>query len=76
MNRCYVRDVAAELARIESIDELVIMGGRYDILSEVPVPTPKASSASSMIRSVEGIGNLETLTYLDFAKQTCNWGTR
>jgi hypothetical protein len=64
-------------AKIESIDELVITGGRYDILAEVAVPTPKTWPASSMTRSDQsrGSGTWRVLTYLDLVKQTHDWGT-
>lgn len=73
----HVQRVADELAKIEAIDYLVITGGRYDILAEVFSADAEGflSVVNDQIRPVEGIRNLETLTYLDLVKQTYNWGT-
>ncbi len=73
----HVRDVADVLAKIEAVDYLVITAGRYDIIVEVFSTDPDEflTIINSQIRPVEGIKNLEILTYLDLVKQTYNWGT-
>ncbi len=72
-----VRDVAAELSKIDAVDYLVITAGRYDILVEL-FNTDAAEFVNVVndeVRPVEGIRNLEILSYLDLVKQTYNWGT-
>jgi Lrp/AsnC family transcriptional regulator for asnA, asnC and gidA len=73
----HVRDIAAELAKIEAIDYVVVTAGRYDILAEVfcADATEFLGVINDLIRPIAGISNLEILTYLDLVKQTYNWGT-
>ncbi len=73
----HVRDIAAELAKIEAIDYVVVTAGRYDILAEVfcADATEFLGVINDQIRPIAGISNLEILTYLDLVKQTYNWGT-
>ncbi|MCP3998415.1 MAG: Lrp/AsnC family transcriptional regulator [bacterium] len=73
----HVREVADVLAKIDAVDYLVITAGRYDIIVEVFSTDPDEflTIINSQIRPVEGIKNLEILTYLDLVKQTYNWGT-
>jgi len=72
-----VRDVAKVLADIEAVDYLVITAGRYEILAEVfsTDATEFLKVVNEQIRCVEGVRDLEILTYLDLVKQTYNWGT-
>jgi Lrp/AsnC family transcriptional regulator for asnA, asnC and gidA len=73
----HVRTVADQLAKIESIDYVVITGGRYDVLAEVFCSDAEGFLAvvNDEIRPIPGIKNIETLTYLDLVKQSYNWGT-
>jgi Lrp/AsnC family transcriptional regulator for asnA, asnC and gidA len=73
----HVRDVAAELAKIENIDYVVITAGRYDIIAEAFTADADTflEVVNDQVRPIAGIKNLEILTYLDLVKQTYNWGT-
>jgi len=73
----HVREVAAELAKIDDIDYVVITAGRYDIIAEVFTSDADAflSVVNDQVRPIPGIKNLEIVTYLDLVKQTYNWGT-
>ena len=73
----HVRNVAADLAKIDDIDYVVVTAGRYDIIAEVFTAdaTEFLHVVNDQIRPITGIRNLEILTYLDLVKQTYNWGT-
>ncbi len=73
----HVREVASELAKIDSIDYVVITAGRYDIVAEIFISDAGGflDVVNDQIRPIAGISNLEILTYLDLVKQTYNWGT-
>jgi Lrp/AsnC family transcriptional regulator for asnA, asnC and gidA len=73
----HVRNVAADLAKIDDIDYVVVTAGRYDIIAEVFTADADEflSVVNDQIRPITGIKNLEILTYLDLVKQTYNWGT-
>ena len=72
-----VRDVAAELEKIDAGVYLVVTAGRYDILLEIFTAdeTEFLNVLNGPVRSVSGIRTMEVLTYLDLVKQTYNWGT-
>ena len=73
----HVQNIADQLAKIDSIDYLVVTAGRYDILAEVFCSDAAEflTIVNDQIRPIVGIQHLEILTYLDLAKQTYNWGT-
>ena len=73
----HVRNVAADLAKIDDIDYVVVTAGRYDIIAEVFTvdATEFLHVVNDQIRPITGVRNLEILTYLDLVKQTYNWGT-
>jgi Lrp/AsnC family transcriptional regulator for asnA, asnC and gidA len=73
----HVRNVAADLAKIDDIDYVVVTAGRYDIIAEVFTAdaTEFLRVVNDQIRPITGIRSLEILTYLDLVKQTYNWGT-
>jgi Lrp/AsnC family transcriptional regulator for asnA, asnC and gidA len=72
-----VRDVAEVLANFEAVDYLVITAGRYDLIAEVFITDADEflRVVNDQIRTVNGVRNIEVLTYLDLVKQTYNWGT-
>lgn len=72
-----VRRVADELAKIDAIDYLVIAAGRYDIMAEVfsSDQTEFLRILNDQMRPIDGVKNLEIITYLQLVKQTYNWGT-
>jgi len=73
----HVRNVAADLAKIDDIDYVVVTAGRYDIIAEVFTAdaTEFLHVVNDQIQPITGIRNLEILTYLDLVKQTYKWGT-
>ncbi len=72
-----VRGVATALAEVDAVDYLVITTGRYEILAEVfsTDATEFLKVVNDQIRGIEGVRDLEILSYLDLVKQTYNWGT-
>ena len=72
-----VRKVAEALTKIDAVDYLVITAGRYEILAEVFCTDAAEflNIVNDQIRPVEGVRDLEILSYLDLVKQTYNWGT-
>lgn len=73
----HVQHVAAELAKIDDIDYVVVTAGRYDIIAEAFTADADAfiSVVNDQVRPIAGIKNIEIVTYLDLVKQTYNWGT-
>jgi Lrp/AsnC family transcriptional regulator for asnA, asnC and gidA len=71
-------DAAAErIARIEEVDYVVIVGGRFDILIElVAGDHDHLLEIMNEIRSFDSVRSTELFTYLRLEKQTYNWGTR
>ena len=73
-----VRPVAAELARFDELDYVVITTGRFDILAEVVAESDDAllEIIGSKIGTVPGVVGTETFVYLRLEKQTYAWGVR
>ncbi|MEH3033249.1 MAG: Lrp/AsnC family transcriptional regulator [Aeromicrobium erythreum] len=73
-----VREVAAELEKLEAIDYIVITAGRFDILLEVVAGSDDEllDVISEQIGSIDGVATTETFVYLRLQKQTYSWGTR
>lgn len=72
-----VRDVAEVIAKIGAVDYLVITAGRYDIIAEVFSSDPDEflGVVNDKLRPIDGVRNIEILTYLNLVKQTYDWGT-
>ena len=70
--------ISDDLAKIEAVDYVVITAGRYDILVEVFATDVRhfLEVVEEQIRPVNGVRDLEILTYLNLVKQTYNWGIR
>jgi len=71
-----VATVAEKLSQIESVDYTVITTGRFDVLAEV-VCTDSAHmlSVSDEVRALDGVSDLEVMTYLRMVQQNYDWGT-
>jgi len=72
------RDIAAALKEIEQVDYLVLTTGRFDILAEI-VCADDAELREILhgsIRTIQGVIDTETFTYLSIEKEHYDWGTR
>ena len=71
-------DSAAQaLAKIDEVDYVVIVTGRFDIMIEVVVEdTDCLLELMNEIRSINSIAATEVFNFLRLEKQTYNWGTR
>jgi len=72
------RVVAEKLARLESVDYVVLTAGDFDIIVEVVCESDDEliSLLNSEIRAIENVVSTETFVYLRLQKQHYNWGTR
>ncbi|AYG04441.1 Lrp/AsnC family transcriptional regulator [Gryllotalpicola protaetiae] len=72
------RVVAEQLARLESVDYVVLTAGDFDIIVEVVCESDDEliSLLNSEIRAIENVVSTETFVYLRLQKQHYNWGTR
>ncbi|NNC80149.1 MAG: Lrp/AsnC family transcriptional regulator [Acidimicrobiales bacterium] len=72
-----VAETADALAEIEEVEYVVITAGHYNVIAEVLCTDAEhfLRVIDEKIRAIEGIGTVETLTYLRLVKQTYNWGT-
>ncbi|MBA0126582.1 Lrp/AsnC family transcriptional regulator [Haloechinothrix sp. YIM 98757] len=70
--------LADALAEMDEVDYVVICTGRFDVLCEVVCADDSdlLDLVSNRIRTLAGVRNVETLTYLKLRKQTYQWGTR
>ena len=73
-----VRKVAAELAKMDQLDYIVITTGRFDILAELVAESDDEllTVVSGQISAVDNVLMTETFVYLQLEKQTYAWGTR
>ena len=72
------RDIATALKEIEQVDYLVLTTGRFDILAEI-VCADDAELREILhgsIRTIQGVIDTETFTYLSIEKEHYDWGTR
>lgn len=71
-----VADTAEKISRIESVDYTVITAGRYDVLAEVVcTDNEHLLEVSNQVRRVDGVLDVEVMTYLRMVDQNYNWGT-
>lgn len=72
-----IDSAAAELAKIEEVDYVAIVTGRFDIIVEVVVEdTDRLLSLMNEMRRIPTVGSLEVFNFLRLEKQTYNWGIR
>jgi len=72
------RDIAAALKEIEQVDYLVLTTGRFDILAEIVCADDGElrEILHGSIRTIQGVIDTETFTYLSIEKEHYDWGTR
>ena len=70
--------VAEKLAKVASVDYVVLTAGSFDIIVEVVCSDDAEllEMLNTEIRAVPGVVTTETLVYLKLVKQQYNWGTR
>jgi Lrp/AsnC family transcriptional regulator for asnA, asnC and gidA len=72
------REIADALAKMSSVDYVVLTAGSFDILVEVVCENDDdlITLLNSKIRTLPGVTSTETFVYLKLHKQLYNWGTR
>ena len=72
-----LRAIAERLGQVDQIDYVVITAGAYDLLAEMVCVDHEhlLEVLTDSIRTIEGITDVQVLTYLDLTKQTYTWGT-
>lgn len=70
--------VADAIAKIPSVDYVVLTAGSFDIMAEVVCEDDDQliELLNDKIRSLPGVVSSETFVYLRLHKQFYNWGTR
>ncbi|MFY8050668.1 MAG: Lrp/AsnC family transcriptional regulator [Aquiluna sp.] len=73
-----VTQVAEALARIPSVDYVVLTAGSFDVMAEVVCEDDDQLIAllNEKVRALPGVVSSETFVYLRLHKQFYNWGTR
>ena len=68
---------AALIAKVDEVDYVVIVAGRFDVLVELVAEDMESLiEVLNRIRAVPGVAGSELFTYMRLEKQTYNWGTR
>jgi len=68
---------AALIAKVDEVDYVVIVAGRFDVLVEVVAEDMDSLiQVLNRVRAVPGVAGSELFTYMRLEKQTYNWGTR
>lgn len=72
------RTVAKKLSTIEQVDYLVLTTGRFDLLAEIVCVNDEElrEILHGSIRTIPGVIDTETFTYLSLEKEHYDWGTR
>jgi len=71
-----VETAAEKISQIDSVDYTVIAAGRFDVLAEIVCrDTAHVVEVSDNIRDVDGVVDVEVMTYLRMVQQTYDWGT-
>lgn len=73
-----IRVVTDRLAKLSSVDYLVLTAGSFDILVEVICESDAQliELLNTEIRQLPGVISTETFVYLELKKQQYDWGTR
>lgn len=67
---------AEKISQIDSVDYTVITTGRFDVLAEVVCRDGDHLLAlRDQIREVDGVADVEVMTYLRMVQQNYDWGT-
>lgn len=72
-----LREVAANLSKVDEVSYVVVTTGRFDLLVEVVCRDNEHMLAvvNDVIRALPSVRATETFTYLYLEKQTYSWGT-
>jgi Lrp/AsnC family transcriptional regulator for asnA, asnC and gidA len=72
-----VRIAADRLGTIDEVDYVVVTAGAYDLLAEVVCSDNEQllDLLNDQIRVIDGVQDVQVLTYLELTKQTYAWGT-
>jgi Lrp/AsnC family transcriptional regulator for asnA, asnC and gidA len=72
-----VRIAAERLGTIDEVDYVVVTAGAYDLLAEVVCSDNEQllDLLNDQIRVIDGVQDVQVLTYLELTKQTYAWGT-
>lgn len=72
-----LRAAAEAVGAIDQVEYVVITAGAFDLLAEVVCRDQDEllGLLNDQLRPVEGVTDLQVLTYLDITKQTYAWGT-
>lgn len=71
-----VETAAEKISQIGSVDYTVITTGRYDALAEVVCRDPRhLLEVSDQVRDLDGVIDVEVMTYLRMVQQNYDWGT-
>ena len=71
-----VDTTAEKISQIDSVDYTVITTGRFDVLAEVVCrDSDHLLELSNQIRDVDGVHDVEVMTYLRMVQQNYDWGT-
>jgi Lrp/AsnC family transcriptional regulator for asnA, asnC and gidA len=72
-----VRAVADRLSGMEEVDYVVITAGAHDVIAEVVCSDHEQllDLLNDRIRALDGVLEVQVLTYLELTKQTYAWGT-
>ena len=73
-----IEAIAANLAKIDEVDYIVVTAGSVDLLVEVVVEDDEhlLRLVNDRIRNIAGVLRTETFMYLKLVKQTYNWGAK
>ena len=71
-----IEAIAANLAKIDEVDYIVVTAGSVDLLVEVVVEDDEhlLRLVNDRIRNIAGVLRTETFMYLKLQKQTYSWG--
>ena len=71
-----VVETAERISEVGSVDYTVITAGRYDVLAEVVCSDNEhLLEVSNMVRRIDGVHDVEVMTYLRLVEQIYDWGT-
>jgi Lrp/AsnC family transcriptional regulator, regulator for asnA, asnC and gidA len=72
------RSIANKLKAIDQVDYLVLTTGRFDILAEIVCADDHElrEILHGSMRTIDGVADTETFTYLSLEKEHYDWGTR
>ena len=72
------RDIADQVAAVDSVEYVVLTAGSFDMLAEVVCEDDEGllELLNGRVRTIPGVVETEVFTYLQLKKQQYNWGTR